>query len=413
MRLPAFVHDLWRLLPVRPRRTLYAWLSAAVAPRPDPSAPAKAGPPWIVAGVLRSPSGLGQTARLALSSLRDHGPGASAIDLTAALMQPASLPEVGGPDCPEGPGTILLYVTPPNIPRALAAIGRKRLAAKRIVAVWVWELERLPDSWVEQAAFTHEIAAPTHFAAEAIARSTGRPVHRLRYPLALEPRLERLQPVGPFKVGFAFDIASTEARKNPWDLIQAFEAAFGPDDDALLSIKTRSADYDRHAWEHLQSPISAMGPRAELFCEDWSRERTLEWMASLDLYASLHRSEGFGLTLAEAMHQGVPVLATDWSATAEFIDAEVGFRSPTGWCRWKTASSATTWSKAAGRSRTSPPRRRSCENATRTARALRRSALRGAAGSRTNSRRRVSSATSMRYPVTRRGRRAESGGARA
>ena len=45
-------------------------------------------------------------------------------------------------------------------------------------------------------------------------------------------------------------------------------------------------------------------------------------------YASLHRSEGFGLTLAEAMHQGVPVLATDWSATAEFIDAEVGFPVP-------------------------------------------------------------------------------------
>jgi glycosyltransferase involved in cell wall biosynthesis len=323
-----FVHELWRLLPVRQRRSAYAWLSAAVAPRPDVSAPAKAGPPWIVAGVLRSPSGLGQTARLALSSLRDHGPGAAAIDLTSALMQPASLPEIEGPACPDGGGTILLYVTPPNIPRALAAIGRKRLKGKRVVAVWVWELERLPDAWVEQARFVHEIAAPTHFAAEAIARSTGRQVRRLRYPLALEPRLERRQPHGPFKIGFAFDIASTEARKNPWDLIQAFEEAFGPEDDVLLSIKTRSADYDRQAWGLLQSRISEMGPRAELFCEDWSRERTLEWLASLDLYASLHRSEGFGLTLAEAMHQGVPVLATDWSATSEFVDREVGFPVP-------------------------------------------------------------------------------------
>ncbi|WP_460452161.1 glycosyltransferase [Alsobacter sp. SYSU BS001988] len=328
MTLAHFVHDLWRRLPARQRRTAYAWLSAAVAPRPDPSAPANAGPPWIVAGVLRSPSGLGQTARLALASLRDHGPGAAAIDLTSALMQPASLPDLDAADCPLGPGTILLYVTPPNMPRALAAIGRKRLKGKRLVAVWVWELERLPDSWVQQARFVHEIAAPTHFAAEAIARSTGRQVRRLRYPLALEPSLERQQPVGPFKIGFAFDIASTEARKNPWDLIQTFEAAFGPKDYVLLSIKTRSADYDRHAWEHLQSRISAMGSRAELFCEDWSRERTLEWMASLDLYASLHRSEGFGLTLAEAMHQGVPVLATNWSATAEFVDAQVGFPVP-------------------------------------------------------------------------------------
>ena len=43
-----------------------------------------------------------------------------------------------------------------------------------------------------------------------------------------------------------------------------------------------------------------------------------------DVFVSLHRSEGFGLAVAEAMYLGKPVISTDWSATAEFVNEQNG-----------------------------------------------------------------------------------------
>ncbi|MCS7060235.1 MAG: glycosyltransferase [Anaerolineae bacterium] len=44
-----------------------------------------------------------------------------------------------------------------------------------------------------------------------------------------------------------------------------------------------------------------------------------------DAYVSLHRSEGFGLTIAEAMRVGKPVIATDYSGPRDFLNQSNGY----------------------------------------------------------------------------------------
>ena len=48
-------------------------------------------------------------------------------------------------------------------------------------------------------------------------------------------------------------------------------------------------------------------------------------MSSCDAYVSLHRSEGIGLTIAEAMGLGKPVIATGWSGNTDFMDVSNAF----------------------------------------------------------------------------------------
>jgi glycosyltransferase involved in cell wall biosynthesis len=48
-------------------------------------------------------------------------------------------------------------------------------------------------------------------------------------------------------------------------------------------------------------------------------------MACCDAYISLHRSEGFGRVIAEAMALGQPVVATNFSGNVDFCDEQTAF----------------------------------------------------------------------------------------
>ena len=62
-----------------------------------------------------------------------------------------------------------------------------------------------------------------------------------------------------------------------------------------------------------------------LLTETLSRADIYALEAVCDCFVSLHRSEGFGLAVAECMLLGKPVISTDWSATSEFVMRENGF----------------------------------------------------------------------------------------
>lgn len=195
------------------------------------------------------------------------------------------------------------------------------------VGYWVWETEALPERWKDSARGLDAILAPSHYAARAIARTVDVPVHTLPIALdlgqlgvAMPDRARFGLPEHALVFGFFFDTKSVLERKNPSAVIDAFEQAFGNRDDVCLVLKVNTPLPGNYEYERLGMKARGINVR-------WI-ERTLNiadthaLMASLDVYVSLHRSEGFGLTMAEAMAMGKPVIATGYSGNMDFMDAD-------------------------------------------------------------------------------------------
>ena len=120
---------------------------------------------------------------------------------------------------------------------------------------------------------------------------------------------------------FAFDYLSTVQRKNPVGLIEAFKLAFAPGEGPQLLIKTINAPLRPLAEEEV---LWAAHGRPDIHVVDrsLSGEELSRLMAACDCYVSLHRAEGFGLTMAEAMAMGKPVIGTGYSGNVDFMNSE-------------------------------------------------------------------------------------------
>lgn len=323
----ALHRSVWQGLPYRWRRAALLNVAAIVAPRP--SAGARAAAPIVVAGVLRTSSGLGQSARLCHDALKDTGATVYGVDLAATFRQPLDYREFEFADGRrlEGAGTVILHVNAPFVPLAMLRLGRRFVRNKRIIAYWAWELPRVPVEWRHGVSFVHDIWVPSDFTAKAV-RSLA-PDHGLAviphpsaigcHPRTAAPRDDNR----PFTVLTIFNMASGFARKNPCAAIRAFRQAFGDDRSVRLLVKYANEDAFREGVASLRIESAA----AENIVLIGGTLRPPELAAlydQADVLLSLHRSEGFGLTLAEAMLRQIPVIATNWSGNTDFLTSETG-----------------------------------------------------------------------------------------
>jgi hypothetical protein len=126
-----------------------------------------------------------------------------------------------------------------------------------------------------------------------------------------------------FVFAFVFDVHSHLPRKNPHAAIAAFRRAFTGRNDVRLVLKSVNAAADPHDYAELRE--LAAGASIEFYDGYWPAQQIHDLMAACDAYVSLHRSEGTGLTIAEAMARGKPVIATDWSGNTDFADTSNSF----------------------------------------------------------------------------------------
>lgn len=212
---------------------------------------------------------------------------------------------------------------------ALLAIGRRRAFGKRIIGYWAWELPDVPPDWSLGAKLVHEIWVPSAFTAAAITPiACGKPVHVVPHPVALAtlPQRPPREPGTPFTVLTIFDAASSLARKNPEAAIAAFRAAFGDSNDAHLLLKTQRLADAGEAGARLRGLANL--PNVTILDATLDASGIDALYERADVLLSLHRAEGFGLTLAEAMRRGIPVVATGWSGNADFLSEDVGLPVP-------------------------------------------------------------------------------------
>jgi glycosyltransferase involved in cell wall biosynthesis len=201
------------------------------------------------------------------------------------------------------------------------------------IGYWAWELAEFPDEWATSFGCVDEIWTPSEFVRDSVASRSPVPVkvvphsleQRTDVPVAVDRARLGFDP-GTFVFLFIFDFHSYLARKNPLGLIKAFKDAFGRRQDVALLVKSAHGDAHKEELDMVQRACA--GANVRLLDRVLSRAATQELIVSADCYVSLHRSEGFGLTMAEAMMCGKPVIATGYSGNVDFMSDADSFLVP-------------------------------------------------------------------------------------
>jgi glycosyltransferase involved in cell wall biosynthesis len=197
------------------------------------------------------------------------------------------------------------------------------------IACWFWELSTFPRSWQSSFNYYQEIWVASGFCQESIAAQAPIPVVKMIQPVLIDtakvkPDRSRLGlPQDKFIYGFVFDYMSVVERKNPLAIINAFKLAFGDREDVLLLIKTINGNQVPNQVQRLHQ--AARGSNIQFIDGYLARDEVINLVSSLDSYVSLHRSEGLGISMAQAMYLKKPVIATGYSGNMEFMNHNNSF----------------------------------------------------------------------------------------
>ena len=285
-------------------------------------------------GHLRSGFGLAGGARATARTLEAVGCQLSYCDL--ALTSHAAIQQLPLSDWDPSDGKVrpfmdLVHTNPNVLASNPELLEQHSLKAPLRIGYWAWELEQFPAGWEAYFAGYDEIWCPSTFTAQALAQRSPVPVIALPH-LPDWSHLERraakrnetrtTQSQRPFTFLTLFDFWSTTERKNPAAVIEAFHRAFPPQRDegpsVQLLIKASSAEQFPKQAQALQS-LAKGDPRIRWITTLLPQADLDRLYAQADALVSLHRAEGFGLTLADAMAMGLPVIATGYSGNLDFM----------------------------------------------------------------------------------------------
>ena len=286
------------------------------------------------AGYLNAPTGMGESARsmkrtlecanLAFRECHIPHPRANAplSDICATMF-----------GWPSAEANISLVVANPDVSDTLQNILPPLFWTPQKIGYWVWETEIAPPSFMAASQGFDEIWTPSEYSASAIRLSVEIPVNVLPHALNLteldkatrSPRHFNLPDEG-ILFGFFFDPDSSIQRKNVSGLIKCFRNSFRNDDNCYLILKVNGRSALSYEYQELLS--NSLDERIIFIDSTYDVATTYNLMMCLDVYVSLHRSEGFGLSCAEAMALGIPVVASNYSGNLEYMNHNNSFLVP-------------------------------------------------------------------------------------
>ncbi len=271
-----------------------------------------------------APIGMGEHVRCSFRALRSVARKPALIDLygLSDAAQSGTLDLV--PHASRDLGKInVFHINADEVDLALKTLGDRIPADAYNIIYPAWELAKYPDESIGMLSRFHEAWAPSDFIADAMREKLERPV--INMPLATEVLLDSFRsrryfgvPEDAYVFLFFYDSRSYVTRKNPRAVLQAFRRMLEgrPYCNARLVIKSHGPNAD----DELLSEFADLAPRVTLL--DWTMtdNEIKNLVRCSDAFVSLHRSEGFGRGMAEAMYLGKPVVATGYSGNLTFMD---------------------------------------------------------------------------------------------
>lgn len=319
-------------MPPSGRRYWLARLGACFAPSITLDPPVAS--TVIIAGEVSRASGLGEGARVMHQALEKHHIDSHLLDISPYSFSLARYKKALQLLSKYLHAPLILHINSPQIPYALLVLPRKLIKNRKIIGYWAWELEVLPKEWRVGFQFVHEIWVPSQFVAKSIekwakyynkiVRVVPHPIaDRKAYPMGNITRSVLGLPENKIIILVSFNLSSGFSRKNPLGAILAFLKACEHDKSIFLVLKMA---YVEHYHDDMAKIMNIARSHDNIIVNTniLSAVENQALFYHVDIVLSLHRSEGFGLVPAEAMLCGKPVIATDWSATTEFIDKSCG-----------------------------------------------------------------------------------------
>ncbi len=221
-------------------------------------------------------------------------------------------------------GVHFIHCNPPEVLALIRALHPESYSSTYRIGYWAYELMQAPQDWIDVSYFFHEIWVPSEFVKSALSNA--------HCPIRVMPHdvLASLASLDldfnphsttddKFTIMTAGDLRSSVTRKNlEGSLNIYFEAFPKPSDNVKLIIKISATNSDEITFAKLKS-LTDKRDDVQLIAEDLAYIDVLKLMMNCDLFLSPHRSEGFGLMLAEFLALGKGVLATGWSGNMEFM----------------------------------------------------------------------------------------------
>ena len=292
-----------------------------------------------IVGYVRGEFGLGESSRAQIRSIKaaEIPHTICNIDCAAHGNEDNSFEQEFTTDNPYAIN--LLNFNAEAMPEFLDNIGEKYLKDKYNIGYWAWELPTFPAEWEWLFQYYDEIWVPSGYCAEALSLVAPIPIVKIMHSIDLPaPSLSKSATIIPdgeegetkfpqdkFTFLFMFDFHSTMARKNPLGVIESFQRAFQRDNqDVCLIVKCSNSQNYPHELAQVKQAI-ANYPSIQLIDARLPKEVVNALFYNCDCYVSLHRAEGFGLTMAEAMYYGKPVIATGYSSNVEFMNTGNSF----------------------------------------------------------------------------------------
>lgn len=277
-----------------------------------------------VSGYLDTESGMGEAARASIRSLQAAGIPVALNNVPSRLR--AGDRTFAGSFTDDNPHPFnLVHLNADNMGWFAAGRGRRYFRNRYTIGYWFWELSIFRDEWLPFFGYVDEVWVATEFVRAAIQEKTTLPVVRMPIPVVLPEipprgRAHFNLPADAALFLYAFDVSSQMERKFPLGAIRAFRRAALPRERAALVLKFTNAEYDRAAVRRLHEEADGLNV---IFLDGYlDRSDLVALLAAADCYLSPHRSEGFGLSLLEAMALGKPVIATNYSGNVDFMTAE-------------------------------------------------------------------------------------------